>query len=227
MNIKTSLAGLLALCGLASAPVYAGPAAREAYDGSVLSAYIKGAYLESQGDFYDAYQYYLFAAARDSANPRIMLRLARIAAQVGDYEPAREYGERLLASGRYGTEALLILAEVEYRLGKSDRSLELLRDLRSREDVPLFDVLAFYARVAQEAGKRDEAIAALEEAAALPDADVSAWYDLGMLRVEAGRTDAAAEAFAKAIEMKPDHAAAHLALARLHEASGRRADPSA
>ncbi len=224
MNGKTS--ALKRSLPLAAAAVLAASLLRagETYDGSALSAYLKGAYFESQGELHEAYQYYLYAAAREPESPRVLLRLAKIAAQVGDFDPAKGYAEKLLRSGEYGVEARLILAEVEYRLGDRERSLAVLRELRSMKDAPLFDVLAFYARVAQEAGKRGEAIAALEEASALEDSDESLWYDLGMLRAEGGDMTGAAEALERAIEMNPDHAAARLALARIHAGAGRRED---
>lgn len=209
---------------IAAALAAPGVRAAEAYDENAISAFLKGAYLESRNEFHEAYKYYLYAAAREPDNTRILLRLARIAARVGDFDRAKEHAERLLGSREHGMEARLVLAEVEYRLGNRDRSLELLDELRARDDAPLFEVLGFYARVAQEAGKRGAAIAALEEAGAIDGADASIWYDLGVLRAEQGDMDAAVSALAKAIECNPDHGGAHFALAGIHAAAGRRAD---
>ncbi len=217
---KLSLAALALIAALA-APGLRAEEAKE-YDGSALAAYLKGVFLESENDYYNAYQFYLYAAARDTGNTRVLLRLAKAAAQVGDFDRSREYADKLLTSGAYGTEARLILAEVEYRLGNRDRSLAMLEELRTRDNAPHFEVLVFFARIAAEAGKRTEAIAALEEAAALDPSDDSVWYDLGILRAEAGEREAAAEAFERAVEVDPDHAGAHLALARLHAAAGER-----
>jgi tetratricopeptide (TPR) repeat protein len=218
--LKWALSAALLAGALVSRPIRA----EEPFDTGAIIAYLKGTYHEAQSDYYDAYQYYLYASSREPGNTRIMLRLAKVAAQVGDFERAKEHAERLLESGEHGTEARLILAEVEYRLGNNARSLEILDELRAREDAPLFEVLAFYARVAQQAGNRAEAIAALEEASAIDGTDDSVWYDLGILRAEAGEMEKAAAALGKAIERNPRHATAHLALARIHAEAGRRAE---
>lgn len=194
---------------------------KPSYDGRALSAYLRGSFLESTGNLYEAYRSYLYASAIDPKNARIMLRLARIAAQIGDYEKSKEYADSLLVFEEYSTEARMILAEVEYRLGHLDRSMELLDELSKDSDAPRFEVLVFYGRVAAEAGKTERARKAFEEAVKENAGDDSAWYDLGLLRARMGEREAAISAFSRAVELNPDHEGAHLELARFYESTGR------
>ncbi len=201
-----------------------GARAQTDYDQSALIAYLKGIYLESEDYFADAYQYYLYAAARDSGNARILLRLSKVALRIGELEAAKTYSGDLIARGAYLGDARSVLAETEYRLGNKEVALTLLETLRGDADVPLFPILKFLAKIHLELNKVDEARRDLREASALPEADFYVWYELGLLEADAGRTGEAIEALARAIEMDPDYANAHVARARLFKGAGRTAE---
>lgn len=229
LTTRSAMTAMLAAAALFAAATSVSAAAAPAvdvqsYDEGAIVAYLKGVFLESEGDLYSAYQYYLYAYAREPANPRILLRLAKVAAQVGDYDRSREYAAKVLSLDEYGLEARLILAEVEYRSGNRERAFQLLGELRRRDDGPRFDILKFYARVAEELKRPDDAIAALEDAAKYEPSDPGVWYELGALRIAAGRRDEGIEALRASIALNPDHAQAQLALARALLAAGRRAE---
>jgi tetratricopeptide (TPR) repeat protein len=204
-----------------------GARAQGEYDGNALIAYLKGIYLESEDFFTDAYQYYLYAAARDSGNARILLRLSKVALRIGELEAAKAYSEDLIARGAYLDDARSVLAETEYRLGDKEAALELLETLRSDHDVEPFPILKFLAKIHLELNRIDEARRDLREASALPEADFYVWYELGLLEADAGRTDEAIDALARAIDMDPDYVNAHVARARLFRSAGRAAEAEA
>ncbi len=197
-------------------------AAPDAFDQGALISYLKGVYLESENDLYNAYQYYLYAAAREPGNARILLRLAKVALDVGDFDRAKEHSEELIKKDSYGVEARIILAEVEYRLGNREAALKALTELRGIDDVSRSQVLKFLAKVYLDLKRRDDARRALEEASTFPEADFSVFYELGLLYAEAGKDGKAVEALEKAVEINPDFSNAHLALARLFVQTGKR-----
>jgi tetratricopeptide (TPR) repeat protein len=207
---------ILAL-SIAAALFAASPAVRsqEAVDGNALIAFLKGVYLESENDLYNAYQYYLYAAARDPKGTQILLRLAKVAVSIGDYGSAKKHAEALIARNACGTEARIILAEAEYRLGNKDRALKFLMELRNDAGAPLFQVLKFIAKINLDLKRPDEARRILAEASGLPDADFYVFYELGLLAADAGKSRQALEALGKAIEIDPDFTNAHLARARI------------
>jgi tetratricopeptide (TPR) repeat protein len=189
--------------------------AQEAFDQNALIAYVKGVFLESDGNLGDAYQYYLYASARDPDNPRILLRLSKVALGMGDLDAAKGYCENLTARGMYGSEARSILAEVEYRLGDKEAALALLTELTHDPDVSLFPILKFLARVNIELNRPEEARRVLLKASRLSEADFYVFYELGLLDAEAGETDSALAAFGRALEIDPDFVNARSARARL------------
>jgi len=189
--------------------------AQEASDQNAFIAYLKGVYLESEDDLYNAYKYYLYASSHDPDNARILLRLANVSIEVGDLDGAKKHCEALIAKGAYATDARLILAETEYRLGNKEAALTLLTALRDTVDVPRFQVQKFLAKINLELNKPDEARRILEEASVSPDADFYVFYELGLLDADAGKKREALETLGKAIEINPDFPNAHLARARL------------
>jgi len=195
---------------------------RKTVDESGLTAYLKGVFLEAENDPANAYQYYLYAAAREPGNARILLRLAKVAVEVGDFDRAREHARELIAKDLYGVEARIILAEVEYRLGNKEAALRALTELRGIEEAPQYQVLKFLAKVYFELDRPDDARRALEEATAFPEADFPVFYEFGLLSAQAGNSAQAIEAFSKAVDIDPDIADAHLALARLRAQAGQR-----
>ena len=146
-----------------------GVRAQEAFDQNALIAYLKGVYLESENDLDEAYQYYLYAAAREPGNARILLRLTKVALAVGDLEAAKKYSEDLVARDAYGSDARVVLAEVEYRLGNKESSLALLMELRNDPEIPPFQILKFLAKVNLELNRPAEARRVLSEASRFAD----------------------------------------------------------
>ncbi len=194
--------------------------AREGFDQNALIAYLKGVYLESGGEFADAYQYYLYAAAREPGNARILMRLSKVALRIGEFEAARHYSEDLVSREEYG-DARAVLAEAEYRLGNREKALALLTELRKDAEIPPFPVLKFIAKVNLELNRPEEARRILSEASRLPEADFYVYYELGLLEAEAGATDSALDALGKALEIDPDFVNARVARARLLTGAGR------
>ncbi len=189
--------------------------AQESYDRNALVAFLKGVYLESENDLADAYQYYLYAAAREPGNARILLRLSKVALRIGDLEAAKKYCEDLMARGAYDSDARAVLAEVEYRLGNRESALALLMELRNDEDISPFQILKFIAKVNIELNRPEEARRILSEASRLAEADFYVFYELGLLDADAGRIDSALEALGTALEIDPDFVNARIARARL------------
>jgi tetratricopeptide (TPR) repeat protein len=204
---------LVVVLALTCAPIAA--RAGETPDQNALIAFLKGVYLESENDLSGAYQYYLYASAREPDSPRILLRLSRAAVETGDLEAARRDCEKLIATGEYGVEGRLMLAEVEYRLGEREKARALLTELRSEKDAPTFQILKFLAKIDLDLKKPDEALRYLEQASRLPDADFYVFYELGLLEADAGKKAEALDALAAAVEIDPDVPNAHLARARL------------
>ncbi len=202
----------------------AGARAQKEYDGNAIIAYLKGVYLESEDYFADAYQYYLYAAARDSGNTRILLRLSKVALRIGEFEAAKAHSENLIARGAYLSDARSVLAETEYRLGDKEAALEHLEALRHDSDVSQFSILKFLAKIHLELNMIEAARRDLREASALPEADFYVWYELGLLEADARRTGEALEALARAIEMDPEYVNAHVARARLFKSANRTAE---
>jgi tetratricopeptide (TPR) repeat protein len=213
----------VAACAVAARGLHA----QDAFDQNALIAYLKGVVLESDGNLGDAYQYYLYASARDPDNPRILLRLSKVALGLGDLEAAKRYCEDLAARGMYRSEARSILAEVEYRLGNKEEALALLTELRNDPEVSPFSILKFLARVNIELNRPEEARRVLREASRLSEADFYVFYELGLLDAEAGETDSALAAFGSALEIDPDFVNARIARARLFMNAQRRVEAEA
>jgi tetratricopeptide (TPR) repeat protein len=218
------ICALLFLAAVAGGMLCQSVQAQETSDENALIAYLKGVYLESENDLYNAYQYYLYASSRDPGNPRILLRLSKIAVQTGDLDGAKKYCEALIVEGSYGAEARTLLAEVEYRSGNKEKALELLTALRDSSDVQRFQILKSIAKIDLEIGRTDDARRALAEASRLPDADFYVFYELGLLCADARRTNEALEALTRSIEINPDFVNARLARARLLTESGETAE---
>ena len=206
---------LIALAVGACVVMVRGVHAREGIDQNALIAYLKGVYLESEDDFEEAYQYYLYAEAREPGNAPILMRLSKVALRIGDLEAAKKYSENLVAREGYGSDARAVLAEVEYRLGNKESALAILMELRKDAEISQVQILKFIAKVNLELERPEEARRILSEASGLPDADFYVFYELGLLDADAGKTDSALEALGKALQIDPDFVNARVARARL------------
>ncbi|MBN1885921.1 MAG: tetratricopeptide repeat protein [Candidatus Krumholzibacteriota bacterium] len=202
--------------------VAAPPAAVAQTDPRALSSYMKGVFLESRYDLVHAYSWYMYADRFAPRTARIHLRLARVTLELGDLGKARDFASRLIGIENYDSEARLILAEAQYRAGDPAAALESLDALDGREDVPLFEMLKFRAKIYLETDRIDEARDALEEAATLFDDDLYVHYKLGFLYARQGDADRAIASFRRAIELNPGLAGAHVALGSILAHEGRR-----
>lgn len=187
-------------------------------------SYLKGVLRESQNDFQNAYQYYLYASSQDPDNAYLTLKLARMALELGDLDRAKQYAAKIRPMPQYADESAMILAEADYKLGSTDEAVKLLTELRARPDVPRVAILKFLAKIYLDRHDLPAARAALEEASLLPGADVSVLYELGILSAEAGKTDRAVELLQQAVTMDPDFPDAELALGELFAQEGKRGD---
>ncbi len=187
-------------------------------------SYLKGVLRESQYDFQNAYQYYLYASSQDPNNAYLTLKLARMALELGDLDRAKQYAAKIRPMPEYTDEAAMILAEADYKLGSTDEALKLLTELRARPNVPRVAILKFLAKIYLDRHDLPEARAALEEASLLPGADISVLYELGILSAEAGKVDRAVELLQQAVAMDPGFADAELALGELFAQAGKRDD---
>lgn len=93
----------------------------------------------------------------------------------------------------------------------------LQRYRKSRPDVPLGPYLLALAT-----GAIDTKAALLHEALAIDKTFWPGWFELHRLLLEQGKRDAALQALLTTVELKPDHEAAHFALAEMYLAAGDR-----
>ena len=209
---------LFVLSLLAPAAAYPQEQAKE----RAVVSYLKGVLRESQNDFQNAYQYYLYASSQDPDNAYLTLKLARMALELGDLERAKQYAAKVRPMPEYADEAGMILAEASYKLGSTDEALNLLNELRAKPSMPRVAILKLIAKIYLDRKDLPHARAALEEASTLPGVDVTVLYELGILSAEAGKTDRAVELLQQALEMDPGFPEAELALAELYAHTGRR-----
>ena len=99
------------------------------------------------------------------------------------------------------------------------RAAELLpRDTESRSN--LVDELINYGNRLRAAGKRREALVALQEAVTRSPTRPDAHVNLGRVQLESRRIPAAADSFRNAISRQPNNVAAHLGLATVFRVQG-------
>jgi len=178
-------------------------------------AYLRGTIYENRGDYLNAYRYYMYALNREPGAPKIKLSLARMCLELGFLDKARLYSSELIEKGDYEAEASMVLAQVEYLKGEREKALDLLEKLKSRNDVPRFEILKFLSRIYIEMDRTDRALVTLEEAKRLFPDDVYVNYRLGIIYTKKGELDKAIDAFRAVIEMAPQFVEAHLALASI------------
>ena len=187
-----------------------------------LIAYLRGTFYEARGNYPEAYQWYSYSSNREPQCKRIKLSLARISLELGYLDKARSYSTDVLTDKRYEAEASMILAQVEYLEGNKEKALGLLENLRSRNDVPRFEILKFLSRIYLEMGRIDDAQKTLEEAKAIFPEDLYVNYRLGVIYTRAGDLDRAIESFRKVVEISPDFSGAQLALASILDHVGKK-----
>lgn len=166
------------------------------------------------------------ALDRDGQLNREDLPHAALAAQLaGDERLATAFIERRGADA--SAEDRLLFAQVYLSRGRAAEALTEL-DRASRSEQERLPGFAYEYRVARARamrllGRLDAAQALLDEARALPEAELSllgarVWLELGHLAAERGDFDLADASFARALELDPNDAEARLA----RQSSGRR-----
>jgi len=188
-----------------------------------MGYYLKGSMAEARNDLMRAYAYYSAAARAEEGNEIVIYSLARVAYNLGKTGEAREFAGRILQSREFGSRAVLLLAEVEYREGNSDKAIELFRQVMDDEEIPGFEVRKILARIYLEKENIPGAKAMLEEARRLYQFDLFVNYRLGFMYAEAGEIDSAIVSFEDAIESNPGFANAYTALASMQLRKGDRA----
>lgn len=163
------------------------------------------AVLFSGGDFDGAQQHVTASLATAPGHAPARLLAAKIARARGDAPAALDHLARLPATPPH-PEALLERARALSLAGHADAAREawqavLTTSPDSRE------AMARLGRLAWEAGDRTAALAHLTRATE-GDCPASTWFDLGLVRQDLHDYRAAAEAFRKALDGRPDHAEA-------------------
>ncbi len=190
--------------------------------GDPMLSHLLAAVLFSQGEVQSARGHVESSLARRPGNAAARLLAARISRAAGDFDAALSHLDRAIALAPQ-REAFVEKART------LDQASVLQADLRNatREAwqailkiVPQnLEAAARLGRFAWEDG--DHALAAsLLERAVAGEAPASAWFDLGLVRQDLRDYDAAAAAYRKALEKKPDHAEAALNLGTVLQETG-------
>ncbi len=214
MKRTTLISALLVLqyCGTASGEIHKDAA----------GFYLKGSFAEAGRDMVRAYTYYSAAAREEPDNDIIIYALARVTFDLGKTAEAREFAFRLLRSDEFKSRAKLLLAEVEYRDGKTDKAIVLFEQVMDDEEIPGFEVRKILAKIYLEKEDVTRARDMLEEARRLYPYDLFVNYRLGFIYAEAGEIDSAICSFEDAIESNPGFANAYIALASMQIQKGDR-----
>ena len=176
----------------------------------------------SQGDVQSARGHVEASLAKRPGNAAAQLLAARIARAAGDFEAALTHLDRAIAMAPQ-REAFLEKARTLDQASLYQASLR----PQAREAwqailkiVPKnSEAAARLGRLAWEDG--DHALAAsLLERAAVKEAPAPVWFDLGLVRQDLRDFAAAASAYRRALELKPDYAEAALNLGTVLQESG-------
>jgi tetratricopeptide (TPR) repeat protein len=137
--------------------------------------------------------------------------LSRIAEDQGRLDDAiAELGRIQDPSMRFAAQVRSVLLRAKQ--GKIDQALKMLDAVATQDDDERVQLVVTKAQILRDAGRTDQAIAALEEAdRAMPDtADIK--YELAMLNERRGRLDELERLLREVIALEPDHAHAYNAL---------------
>jgi len=183
--------------------------------------FTRGAYFEARGDYQNAYRYYSYALGREPGVYWIKIAVARTALEIGYLDIAHKYSKEVIDSGKYFSEASMILALTEYLKGNKEEAQRVLENLRSKEDFPRFQVLKLLSKIYIEMGKIDDAMKVLEEAKKLFPDDTYINYRLGSIYLRKKEYKRAIDAFKAVVEMSPEVLEAHLAIASIYRHIGK------
>lgn len=155
-------------------------------------------------------------AGRPDSAPAQLLA-GRIARGLGDFDAALAHLDRALALSPQ-REALFEKARTLDAAGLKPQAREawraILKALPQSQEAA-----ARLGRLAWEHGEQPAAVSLLERAT-IGEAPASVWFDLGVVRQDLGNHAAAAEAYRKALDIKPDYAEAALNLGTALQESG-------
>lgn len=185
---------------------------QEAVNRTAQAYYMRGSFMEASNDIVLAYTYYTYAEKYEPENATINYALARVTLEMGKFDDTRKYAARLIKKGIYGSEATLILAELEYEEKNREKAIELLESIKESADVPRFEVYKFLARIHLEMEDLDSAREALERARELDPGDLFVHYRLGLIYADSGDGERAVESLREAIAVNPGFAGSYLAL---------------
>jgi tetratricopeptide (TPR) repeat protein len=190
--------------------------------GDPMLSHLLAAVLFSQGEIEAARGHVETSLAKRPGNAAAQLLAARIARAARDYDAALAHLDRAIAMAP-AREAFVEKARTLDQASVDHASLRpAARDAWQailKVAPQNMEAAARLGRLAWEDGDHTLAASLLERAVA-GDAPASAWFDLGLVRQDLRDHDAAAAAYGKALEKKPDHAEAALNLGTVLQEKG-------
>jgi len=185
--------------------------------GEPMLHHLLAAVLFSQGEIHPARDHVETSLAKRPGNATAHLLAARIARAARDFDGALSHLDRAIAIAP-PREAFLEKARTLDQAGLRPAAREAWRAIL--EVIPQHtEAMARLGRLAWEDGDQTSAAAFLEGAVA-NQAPASAWFDLGLVRQDLRDYQAAALAYRKVLEKKPDHAEAALNLGTVLQETG-------
>lgn len=177
--------------------------------GEPMLHHLLAAVLFSQGELESARAHVESSLTKRPGNPAAQLLAARIARAAKDFDAALAHLDRLIATAPQ-REIFVEKARTLEQAGLRPQAREAWQAIL--KIVPQnSEAAARLGRLAFEDGDHASAVTFLERAAA-GDAPASVWFDLGLVRQDLRDYDAAAAAYRKAIQTKPDYGEAALNL---------------
>ena len=179
--------------------------------------HLLAAVLFSRGEIQAARRHVETSLAARPDNAAARLLAARIARATGDFDAALSHLDRAIATAPQ-REAFLEKARTLDQAGLRPQARQAWRAIL--DVVPgNVEAAARLGRLAWEDGDHRTAVSLLERAAQR-EAPASAWFDLGLARSDLHDHAGAAQAYRKAIEIRPDHGEAALNLGVALQESG-------
>ena len=185
--------------------------------GEPMLGHLLAAVLFSKGEIQSARVHVETSLAKRPDNAAAQLLAARIARAVGDFDGALSHLDRAVAIAPQ-REVFLEKARTLDQAGLRPQARKAWRAIL--DVIPgNIEAAARLGRLAWEDGDHASAVSLLERAAQ-NEAPASVWFDLGLARQDLRDHDGAAQAYRRAIGIKPDHAEATLNLGVVLQESG-------
>jgi tetratricopeptide (TPR) repeat protein len=156
-------------------------------------------------------------------SPDAVLALADFYIAQRDQASARRVLEPLTTAAQPSPEAGIKLAALDRSAGHAKEAYARIDTILARDPKQLQALLARCAMLLDD-GKRDEALAAAQQAVKTHADSAEAFFALGRVQEARSQNDAAMTAFNEAIRINPRAAGVHLALAQLSLKAGRSAE---